>query len=158
MIIGHFGIRQTSDGVKPETYVLSITGTHIHDVVRSPLSYILIWYDKNSGAYKDGAMWKVKCPNGYDSLSDLCTSGYDDPPLDATVCINKTYLVSDRHDVLIYDIYPSNADIHLDINGGGTYLTKELISVTTDRGTKKSLKAIKPNFISMYLNMLEFIF
>ena len=88
--IGHFGIRQKAAGSKPKTYIMSITGANVDpDAVRRPLSYSLTWTDKDSGAYKDGGIWKVNCPDGFATLSDLCTHGYEDPSLGAIMCIKE---------------------------------------------------------------------
>ena len=146
--IGHFGIGQKPDGSKPKTYIMSITGTNVEpDVVRNPLSYTLTWTDKDTGANKDGGMWKVNCPNGYAALSDLCTLGYEEPALDAVICIDEKYLDVDNHNVWIWDSKSSGAETELDVNGGGTTLTNELISATTSHGKTKTLKAIKPIYV-----------
>ena len=150
-VIGHFGIRDQQNGRKPRTYVVSLAGdADVNSVFQHPLSYSIIWTDAGSGATKDGSFWKVNCPDGYGSLSDLCQVGHKSPNLDAVWCIKKDYLEDDERDVLIWDDTNSGAQKNVDINGGQyEHRTMDLVAATTERGTTKTLKRIKMEYLGI---------
>ena len=145
-VVGHFGIRDNKDGRKPKAFVVSFTGDK-SSAFRRPVSYSQIWNDRGSGAKKDGAFWKVNCPNGYGSLSDLCKYGWSYPSINDIWCIKEDYLERDYHGTWIWNDRRSGARRDVDINGGNSEMTKQLVAATTRRGTKKWLKKIKSEFI-----------
>ena len=149
-VIGHFGISENRNGLKPKTYVVSLArDVKGNPVFQYPISYSLIWRDAGSFASKDGSFWKVNCPEGYGSLSDLCQIGYTSPNLDAIYCINQDYLEDDQHGNWIWDDTASGAAKDVDINGGDSELTKELVAATTQRGETKSLNKIKSEYLGI---------
>ena len=76
--VGHFGINVNKNGPKPRPWVVSLVDSdEASTIFRRPTNFSRIWTDKGTGAYKDGSFWKVNCPNGYNSLADLCQHGYD---------------------------------------------------------------------------------
>ena len=146
-VIGHFGIGASRNGRKPTPYVMSVIGDKPENIFKRPTHYQQIWKDSGSGGQKEGSFWTVVCPNGFASLSDLCQLGYGTPSSGAVWCINKRYLENDYHDKWIWDDRWSGAYDDVDIMGGRTRLTKELVSATNRRGQKKTLKGIKNTFI-----------
>ena len=145
-IVGHFGINAWYGGAKPATYVLSVTGENPDTVFQRPTGYVQIWKDSGSGGSKDGSFWSVICPPGFGSLSDVCQLGYQKPSSLAVWCINENYLANEVRMNWIWDDTGSGALSDVDIMGGNSPWTREMISATNHRGLKKSLQTIKATF------------
>ena len=77
----------------------------------------------------------------------MCQRGYSTPNIDTVSCIRETYLERDNHNQWIWDDRGSGAYRDVDINGGQSDLTKALISATTSRGAKKSLRRIASKYL-----------
>ena len=157
--IGHFGVSHgviwsghESSQRKPRVFTVSVSGESSANVFKKPTGFSRIWRDKDSGAWWDGSFWEVKCPNGYGSLSDLCQRGHSSPSTNSVWCIRETYLERDYHNQWIWDDKGSGAGKDVDINGGQTDMTKELISATATRGTKKPLRKISSEYLELVLN------
>ena len=144
-VVGHFG----TSGNKPTSYVVSpIDCNDGNTVFRRPESFSRLWTDSGSGAWRDGAFWRVNCPNGYGSLSDICTNGYSEPEKNTVWCIMLEYLEDDLHDTWVWD---SKGTVGIvDVNGGKSDLTRELMSVTTTHGATNIMKRIKTEMIGMF--------
>ena len=145
-IVGHFGIGSHRDGRKPTPYVMSVNTEHHEIVFKRPTDYQQIWNDTGSEGIRPGSIWSINCPTGFASVSDLCQAGYKQPRLDAVWCINDRFLENDLHDKWIWDSNGSNSDADVDIRGGSTNWTKELISATTGWGLTKNLTRIRAKF------------
>ena len=145
--IGHFGVRFKSSQSKPRVFTVSVSGESSANVFKKPTGFSRIWRDKGSGASWDGSFWEVRCPNGYGSLSDLCQRGHSSPSTNSVWCIRETYLEGDYHNQWIWDDKGSGAWKDVDINGGQTDMTKELISATARRGSKKHLRKISSEYL-----------
>jgi len=144
--IGHFG---NGAYQKPQrAYVLSLSEPSWTGILKRPTGFNRIWKDSGSGASLDGSFWSVGCPLGYQSLSDVCRRGYDEPDIYSVWCINDRFLESDHHDNLIWNDRGTGAYSDVDINGGQSELTKELVSATTERGSTKYLRKIKSTYLS----------
>ena len=148
--IGHFGI-SARDGSKPKVYGVSVTQIEnlnqkqIDDIFQRPTSFKVKWTDKYSGADKNGAFYRVGCPVGFGSLSDICMSyRTGDAPFPSVNfwCINEKYLEDDPRNVVIWNDKGSGALFDVQIHGGETNHTKALISVWG-----KTFKRIKPQLI-----------
>ena len=119
--VGHFGINVNENGPKPRPWVVSLVDSdETSTIFRRPTIFSRIWTDKGTGAYKDGSFWKVNCPNGYNSLADLCQRGYDDskPSKSAVSCIKQEYLEDDLHNTFIWNDKWTGSSVDVDINGG----------------------------------------
>ena len=141
-VVGHF----VTSGNKPTTYVVSpIDCKDGNTVFRRPESFTRLWKDSGSGAYRDGSFWRVNCPNGYGSLSDICKNGYSEPDKNTVWCIILEYLDDDLHDTWVWDSKGTVGNV--DVNGGKSDLTRELMSVTTTHGAINTMKRIKTEII-----------
>ena len=154
-VIGHFGIGDHRHGNKPTTYVVSpIECEDGNTAFRRPESFSRLWTDSGSGASTDGTFWRVNCPNGYGSLSDLCQQGYSEPNKNTVWCIKHEYLEDDQHDTWLWDSIGAGTNnvgsvTSVDVNGGKSDLTRELVSVTTTHGATNTMKRIKAELIGM---------
>jgi len=75
-----------------------------------PVSFDRIWYDKDSGADEDGAVWVPKAPAGYVALGGVATRGYNPPPVDTIRCVRFDLLVQGTFGTLIWNDKGSGAD------------------------------------------------
>jgi hypothetical protein len=118
-------------------------------VLKKPSGYSRIWRDLYSGANRDGSFWRVNCPKGYGSLSDVCQNGWGNQRLEThqVWCVNMKYLKDDNHDRWIWNDKGSGSYYDVDINGGESSLTRELISATDKRGRTKTLKRIANTYL-----------
>ena len=140
--VGNFGIKATPDGAKPKVYGVSVTTEQTEDIFKRPLSFEETWKDRLSGADEDGSFWRVNCPGGFGSLSDLCKSQWSEPSVEDVWCINERYLEDDPRTSVIWEDKGSGAINNVLINGGQQNHTKELISTWS-----ATLKRIKPELI-----------
>lgn len=75
----------------PKKGNIMITG----DVI-NPLDYQKMWDNKDSYEEMNVSIWRPKCLNGYESLGDISSHGYDKPELDRTKCIPKRALIENK--------------------------------------------------------------
>ena len=75
----------------PKKGNIMITG----DVI-NPLDYQKMWDNKDSYEEMNVSIWRPKCLNGYESLGDISSQGYDKPELDRTKCIPKKALIENK--------------------------------------------------------------
>ena len=64
------------------------------DALRPPIDYKRIWWDRPSGARRDGAIWQPKCPENYVGVGFMVQASYSKPALDAIRCVREGLSVS----------------------------------------------------------------
>jgi hypothetical protein len=64
------------------------------NALKPPVDYVRIWWDRASGARRDGAIWRPECPKNYEGIGFMVQANYRKPALDAIRCVHKDLLVS----------------------------------------------------------------
>lgn len=66
-----------------------------------PVRYERVWWDRKSGATRDGSVWSPVCPHPYAAVGVMVQSSYRMPPLDALRCVREdlTVLAADGEEV-----------------------------------------------------------
>ena len=64
------------------------------NALKPPVDYVRIWWDRASGARRDGAIWRPKCPQNYEGIGFMVQANYRKPALDAIRCVHIDLLVS----------------------------------------------------------------
>lgn len=59
------------------------------DALRPPVDYKRIWWDRPSGARRDGAIWQPKCPENYVGVGFMVQASYSKPALHEIRCVRK---------------------------------------------------------------------
>ena len=80
------------------------------ELVKSPKSWQLIWWDKGSGAEMDGSLWRALPPsNDYVCLGSVSTKGYKAPKIKRYGCVHRCMVVKSRLGKSLWDDRGTNA-------------------------------------------------
>ena len=63
------------------------------DALAQPVDYDRIWWDRGSGAIRDGAIWKPRCPENYVGVGFMVQASYRKPARDAIRCVREDLTV-----------------------------------------------------------------
>lgn len=63
------------------------------DALAAPVDYVRRWWDRGSGARRDGAVWQPDCPTGYSALGFMVRASYRKPDPDAMRCVRDDLTV-----------------------------------------------------------------
>lgn len=70
------------------------------------IGFIHLWDSRSLPNNKNKfSVWKVVAPEGYRALSDIITSGYDEPPLDIIYCVPNHFLEKSEYGETIFSIF-----------------------------------------------------
>ena len=144
--VGHFGINANYRGNKPVVYQVSATRQGAKRVFKEPERFRRIWKDSGSGGTYDWSVWEVVCSIGYGALSDVCQIGYNSPSTSTIMCIKDKYLENEYRDRWLWHDKGSGVYADVDINGGSSTRTQNLVTATNQRGSKRTLHAIKSQY------------
>jgi hypothetical protein len=130
-ILGHFayGSYGNPDQKRKIMVVRESNKNGSSNLLANPIRYERIWYDRGSGAKKDGAVWRPIPPKGYSAIGDVATRGWRSPSTGEIVCVRNDLVEkgvvghniwNDRgsgakHDVSIWSI--SSKDNKKGLNG-----------------------------------------
>ncbi len=63
------------------------------DALAPPVDYVRIWWDRASGARRDGAIWRPKCPKNYVGAGFMVQASYRKPALNEIRCVREDLTV-----------------------------------------------------------------
>jgi len=135
----------------PKKGNIMITG----DVI-NPLDYQKMWDNKDSYEEMNVSIWRPKCLNGYESLGDISSHGYDKPELDRTKCIPKRALIENKASIkTLFETYDKKKIVGYATSDNNNEATAEnsynffRFEDDKDKTTKKPLYKINEDYTTV---------